>query len=101
MADPITKQEPARRKNWRRCWRRWWLTLRACEAGGLAPRAAFDKIALAMASDADLFLSTRCCAPLVAYLRVWPRPAAAFEAGDILHLTAFTSERMMAKRDPW
>jgi len=75
--------------------------LRACEADGLAPRAAFDKIAIALASDADLFLSI---AKLRAARHLLARVAEACgspEAADILHMTAFTSERMMAKRDPW
>src|SRR5262249_40246683 len=32
--------------------------LRACEQEGLRPRAALGKIALALAADADLFLTT-------------------------------------------
>ncbi len=75
--------------------------LRACEAGGLAPDAAFNKIAFALASDADLFLSI---AKLRAARSLLARVAEAcgcLTAADTLHLTAFTSERMMAKRDPW
>src|SRR5262245_5823494 len=75
--------------------------LRACAARGLAPGVAFEKIAFALASDADLFLSI---AKLRAARRLLGRLAEACgsrEAANGLHLTAFTSERMMAKRDPW
>ncbi|HEU0060303.1 MAG TPA: methylmalonyl-CoA mutase family protein [Hyphomicrobiaceae bacterium] len=75
--------------------------LRACEAGGQAPGVAFDKIAFALASDADLFVGI---AKLRAARRLLRRVAEAcgsLEAANILHLTAFTSERMMARRDPW
>ena len=53
--------------------------LRACEAGGLAPPAAFDKIAFAMASDADLFLSIAKLRAAAACWRVWRRPATSLE----------------------
>jgi methylmalonyl-CoA mutase len=75
--------------------------LRACEADGLRPRAAFAKIGLALAADADLFLT-------IAKLRAARKLAArvaevcgATHAVDKLHIAATTSERMMAKRDPW
>ena len=75
--------------------------LRACEAAGLRPRAAFAKIGLALAADADLFLT-------IAKLRAARKLAArvaeacgATHAVDKLHLAATTSERMMARRDPW
>ena len=75
--------------------------LRVCEFGGQAPGVAFDKIAFALASDADLFVGI---AKLRAARRLLRRVAEAcgsLEAANILHLTAFTSERMMARRDPW
>lgn len=75
--------------------------LRACEAAGLRPRFAFSKIALALAADADLF-------PTMAKMRAARRLVArvaeacgATHAVDSLHLWAVTSQRMMARRDPW
>ena len=75
--------------------------LRACETAGVRPRTAFSKIALALAADADLFLT-------IAKLRATRKLAArvaeacgASHAADRMHLWAATSERMMAKRDPW
>ena len=75
--------------------------LRACEAGGLAAGAAFDKIAFALVSDADLFLSIAKLRAARCLLRRVAEVCGSPEAADFLHLTAFTSERMMAKRDPW
>jgi methylmalonyl-CoA mutase len=75
--------------------------LRACEAAGLSPRAALGQVALALAADADLFLTM---AKLRAARRLVARVADACGAGtaaERLPLTATTSERMMAKRDPW
>jgi methylmalonyl-CoA mutase len=75
--------------------------LRACESAGLRPRSAFGKIGLALAADADLFLT-------IAKLRAARRLAArvaeacgAAHAADQMHLWAATSERMMVRRDPW
>jgi methylmalonyl-CoA mutase len=75
--------------------------LRACEAAGLRPRMALGKIALALAADADLF-------PTIAKLRAARRLVArvadasgAGSAAESVHLSASTSERMMARRDPW
>jgi len=56
---------------------------------------------VALAADADLFLSI---AKLRAARSLMARVAEACGAGEAagaLHLTASTSERMMAKRDPW
>ena len=75
--------------------------LRACEAAGLRPRMALGKIALALAADADLFLTI---AKLRAARRLVARVAEACGAGSAaqaIQLTASTSERMMARRDPW
>jgi methylmalonyl-CoA mutase len=75
--------------------------LRACETAGLRPRAAFSKIGLALAADADLFLTI---AKLRAARKLTARVAeacGATHAVDKLHIAATTSERMMAKRDPW
>jgi methylmalonyl-CoA mutase len=75
--------------------------LRACETAGVRPRTSFPKIALALAADADLFLT-------IAKLRATRKLAAriaeacgASHAADRMPLWAATSERMMAKRDPW
>lgn len=75
--------------------------LRACEAAGLRPRMALDQIAIGLAADADLFLTM---AKLRAARRVVSRVAEACGAGtaaEKMKVTASTSERMMAKRDPW
>lgn len=75
--------------------------LRACEAAGLGPRAALGKIALALAADADLFLTM---AKFRAARRLVARVAEACGAGsaaEAIQLAASTSERMMARRDPW
>jgi methylmalonyl-CoA mutase len=75
--------------------------LRACEVAGLRPRMALGKIALALAADADLFLTI---AKFRAARRLVARVAEACGAGSAaagIQLTASTSERMMARRDPW
>src|SRR5262245_51355364 len=71
--------------------------LRACEAAGVRPRTSFPKIALALAADADLFLT-------IAKLRATRKLAAriaeacgASHAADRMPLWAATSERMMAR----
>jgi methylmalonyl-CoA mutase len=75
--------------------------LRSCETAGLRPRMALGKIALALAADADLFLT-------IAKFRVARRLVArvaegcgAGSAAEAVQITASTSERMMARRDPW
>jgi methylmalonyl-CoA mutase len=75
--------------------------LRACETCGLAPRTAFDKIAFALASDADLFLSIAKLRAARSLLARVAEACGSFEAAEGLHLTASSSERMMAKHDPW
>src|SRR5581483_6584410 len=75
--------------------------LRACEGAGLRPRFALAKIGLALAADADLFLTM---AKLRAARRLVARVAeacGAAHAADRMHLWAASSERMMARRDPW
>jgi methylmalonyl-CoA mutase len=75
--------------------------LRACEAAGLPPRSAFGKIALALAADADLFLTI---AKMRAARRLVARAAhacGATHAVEAVNLWAVTSQRMMARRDPW
>jgi methylmalonyl-CoA mutase len=75
--------------------------LRACEAAGLRPRMALGKIALGLAADADLFLTIakfRAARRLVARVA---ETSGAGSAAEAIQLTASTSERMMARRDPW
>jgi len=75
--------------------------LRACETGGIAPAAALRKIAVALAVDADQFLGL---AKLRAARLLIGRLAEACGAGAAagrVPLTAETSIRMMARRDPW
>jgi methylmalonyl-CoA mutase len=75
--------------------------LRACEAEGLTPGRALPRVALALAADTDLFLTI---AKLRAARKLVWRVADAAGAGDAarhMHLTASTSQRMMARRDPW
>jgi methylmalonyl-CoA mutase len=75
--------------------------LRACEAAGLRPRMALGQIAVGLAADADLFLTM---AKLRAARRLVGRVADACGAGtaaEKMQVTASTSERMMARRDPW
>jgi methylmalonyl-CoA mutase len=75
--------------------------LRACEAGGFTAAAAFDKIAFALAADADLFLSIAKLRAARGLLARVADACGAAQAAAQTHLTATTSERMMAKRDPW
>ena len=75
--------------------------LRCAEAEGLAPANALPRIGLAMAVDADLFLTI---AKLRAARRLVWRVAEACGAGEVaarMTLSASTSERMMTRRDPW
>ena len=75
--------------------------LRACEAAGLRPRMALGQIAVGLAADTDLFLTM---AKLRAARRLVARVAEACGAGTVaekMQFLAHTSERMMARRDPW
>jgi methylmalonyl-CoA mutase len=75
--------------------------LRACEAAGLRPRAALGKIALGLAADADLFITIaklRAARSLVHWIA---EACGAESAAGALHLSASTSARMLARRDPW
>ena len=67
----------------------------------MPPDRALPKIAIALAADADQFLTT---AKLRAARRLVWRVAAACGAGAAaaeVHITAVTAWRMLAKRDPW
>lgn len=75
--------------------------LRACETAGLAPDKAVPKISVALAADADQFLTI---AKLRAARRLVWRVADAAGAGAAaahVHLSAVTAWRMLSKRDPW
>jgi methylmalonyl-CoA mutase len=75
--------------------------LRASDAAGLAPSDALGRIAVALAADDDLFTTM---AKLRAGRRLLARVAEACgaeAATQAVELTATTSERMMARRDPW
>jgi methylmalonyl-CoA mutase len=75
--------------------------LKAFEAAGVAPAAALPQISFAVAADTDQFLTM---AKLRAARQIIWRIADACGAADAAasaHITAITSERMMAKRDPW
>jgi methylmalonyl-CoA mutase len=75
--------------------------LRACESEGFDAPAAFDKIAIALATDADLFLSIAKLRAARGLLARVAQACGAAEGACGMHLTAATSERMMARRDPW
>lgn len=75
--------------------------LRMFEAAGIAPEEALGQIAFGVSSDTDLFATV---AKLRAARRLIWRIADASGAGEAaasLHLSAYASYRMMAKRDPW
>ena len=75
--------------------------LRAFEAAGTGPAAALAQTGVHIAVDTDIFLSA---AKLRAARTVISRIAAACgapEAAAHVRLTAITSARMMAQRDPW
>ncbi len=73
--------------------------LRAFDAAGVAPKDAIDSIAFAVSVDTDLFLNA---AKLRAARTIIARIAGASGAkANGMHITAVTSARMMAKRDPW
>lgn len=73
--------------------------LRALESVGIAPAEAIKQISFALSVDTDLFLTAaklRAARTIVARI---VEAAGGSAAG--MHITAITSERMMAKRDPW
>jgi len=73
--------------------------LRTFEAAGVSPSEAFPQIAFALSVDTDLFLGA---AKLRAARTLIARIAEACKAPPTaMHITAVTSARMMAKRDPW
>ncbi len=73
--------------------------LRAFEAAGVAPKDALPTIAFALPVDTDLFVNA---AKVRAARTIIARIAEASGASPAsVHITAVTSARMMAKRDPW
>jgi methylmalonyl-CoA mutase len=73
--------------------------LRAFEAAGVAPKDALPTIAFALSVDTDLFVSA---AKVRAARTIIARIAEASGASPAaVHITAVSSARMMAKRDPW
>ncbi len=73
--------------------------LRAFEAAGVAPKDALPTIAFALSVDTDLFVNA---AKVRAARRIIARIAEASGASPAsMHITAVSSGRMMAKRDPW
>jgi methylmalonyl-CoA mutase len=73
--------------------------LRAFEVAGVKPQDAFAGIAFALSVDTDLFLNA---AKVRAARKIIARIAEASGASAAsTHITAVTSARMMAKRDPW
>ncbi len=75
--------------------------MRALDIEGVTPGAAMPRIAFALAADADVFMTV---AKLRAARRLIWRVADAAGAGAEargIRLTVSTSERMMARRDPW
>ena len=73
--------------------------LHAFEAAGIAAENALGQIAFALSVDTDLFLTA---AKVRAARRIVARIGEASNASPaVMHITAVSSERMMAKRDPW
>jgi methylmalonyl-CoA mutase len=73
--------------------------LRAFEAAGVSPKDALPSIAFALAVDTDLFVNA---AKVRAARTIIARIAEASGASaSRLHITTTTSQRVMAKRDPW
>jgi len=75
--------------------------LRAFETAGVSPSDALGHIAFTLAADTDQFATI---AKIRAARRLLWRIADASGAGEAasaMHITAVTSRRVMAKRDPW
>jgi methylmalonyl-CoA mutase len=73
--------------------------LRAFEQAGVKPADAFPQIAFALSVDTDLFVTA---AKVRAARTIVARIAEASGASAAnMHVSAVTSGRMMAKRDPW
>ncbi len=73
--------------------------LHAFETAGVKPAEAMADIAFALSVDTDLFLNAakvRAARTLIARIA-----EAASASASAMHITAVTSARMMAKRDPW
>lgn len=75
--------------------------LRAAESAGIAPEQALPKIAIALAADADQFLSIAKLRAARALIWRVAEAAGIGAAAARCHITATTSWRMLSKRDPW
>jgi len=76
--------------------------LKAFEDAGVTPADAFAQIAFTFATDDDIFTSLaklRACRRIIC--RIGEASGIDKETLATLHITARTSERMLAKRDPW
>lgn len=76
--------------------------LRAFETAGIAPDEAFNHLSFTLATDDDIFTSLaklRAARQLVC--RIAEASGVDGEKLGSLHITARTSERMLAQRDPW
>ena len=75
--------------------------LRAFETVGVGPAEAVPHIAVHLATDADIFLTaakTRAARTIIARIA---NACGAADAAASVRLTAVSSRRMMARRDPW
>jgi methylmalonyl-CoA mutase len=71
---------------------------KALVRAGLPMAAAFARVTLGLAADADYFLTI---AKLRAARELWARIAVACEAGPTARIEARTSHRMLARQDAW
>ncbi len=75
--------------------------LRACEAAGLSPPDVLPKIVTSVAIDADQFLGIAKLRALKLLIGQVGRACGATDASAQVQRHATTSQRMMARRDPW
>lgn len=75
--------------------------LRALEERGIAPSQALPKIAFALSADTDFFLNIAKIRAARAVIHQIAKSSGAEEAAKTMHISVNTSERMMAKRDPY
>lgn len=71
---------------------------RALTAAGASPADAFGRITLGLAADADYFLTI---AKLRAARLIWARITEASGCAQPARIECRSSQRMLAKRDPW
>lgn len=75
--------------------------LRACEAAGAGPADSLPRIAFGLCTDADLFLGIAKLRAARLLVRRVAEACGAEAVADRVQMTVSTSERMMARRDPW